>query len=246
MIQLYIFSFLSSLPLLSVHAQHLFKKYLAFFIPVQTPVLIDTPRGDMSTQKLLQTNEFFYGTVYDILFPDPFIYTQPYLDCIKILTKYIVSLDLRFIPTDQSVTNKRKAYTLFRARLYDYIKTGMASTHGDVFDQIVKIWLEYLVPWGCTDDEFLEGFVGRYRLSDDWKGFVMENFFHYTSLLTTFMKTTEKLTVPFLKSSYKHVSLIETVLRVFVSTEGLVDELCGLEKVFLEGFLDIGIFHLIF
>ncbi|KAJ3056461.1 sphingomyelin phosphodiesterase 4, neutral membrane (neutral sphingomyelinase-3) [Rhizophlyctis rosea] len=117
--------------------------------------------------------------------------TDLHLQCIKVLVRHIVSLDLSEIyggrvgqvqrsnRLDDEVQAKRDCYASIRGNLYTFL--NMAFSHWpreDSFNQIVDIWVTFLQPWRASNESF----------SENWIHFVQDNFAFYSILIRKFLE----------------------------------------------------------
>ncbi|KAH6593963.1 hypothetical protein BASA50_007018 [Batrachochytrium salamandrivorans] len=178
--------------------------------PVDNKDVFSCPDLD-TTSKALLTSEFVFSIFSELwLCPSetpqqimggrpllPFVKTSlAQTRCVLLLTKHLVSLDLRQILPESQTSQyrselfeyrrddvydmaKANAYRSLRSGLFSFLKMGLEHwPQDDTIEFIVEIWITYITPWKAVNQKF----------SLEWGPFVKDNFVYYTVLLQTFIQ----------------------------------------------------------
>ncbi|KAJ3097826.1 sphingomyelin phosphodiesterase 4, neutral membrane (neutral sphingomyelinase-3) [Phlyctochytrium planicorne] len=128
------------------------------------------------------------------------------LQCIRILTKHVVNLDMRLFQAPRAKTPAENAffqlaiaaYQTLQKPLFSFLKLSLKHWKADdSFALVIDIWLTYIAPW--KTEKNLSRFSKSSRpsnpratkdisgFSDEWVPYIANNFLFYSRLLCVFM-----------------------------------------------------------
>ncbi|KAI8912853.1 hypothetical protein EDD86DRAFT_202359 [Gorgonomyces haynaldii] len=135
------------------------------------------------------------------------------LDCILLLVKHIISLNLvnvdkRTDTSDQFEISKCNAYRELKPRLYHFIKICLEQwPRDDSLAQLLDIWIQWMTPWQ--------------QFTDEWAWYVQDNFLFYSHLAYIFIQRSKSFELyssfwPISRNNRKqYYSMTEKVLNLF-------------------------------
>ncbi|KAJ3273392.1 sphingomyelin phosphodiesterase 4, neutral membrane (neutral sphingomyelinase-3) [Terramyces sp. JEL0728] len=179
--------------------------------PKQVPVQLDNScifkcTAIDSLSSALKTSQFFIeALIEELLCQNDFEtvglnstkitnYAKPnsyQIECINIISKYLVSLDLKYI-NDQRMSLEQDnlnehikvySYKAFSVKFYRFLYMAFLHWPNDVsIGGIVDCWISWAFPWRAT----------KSRFTDDWSLFVTDNFLFYTKIFQLFLARSQK------------------------------------------------------